>query len=467
MTLWTVKQVAAATGGVAAGDGSISGVSIDTRTLKSGDLFVALKDVRDGHDFVGDAIARGAAAALVSRDVPGVASDKLIKVRDVQSALEALGRARRAEVSGRIAAVTGSVGKTSTKEALRFLLERQGRTHASAASYNNLWGVPLSLARMPRDTQFGVFEIGMNHAGEITPLTAQVRPHVAIVTMVAPVHLEHFRSVAEIADAKGEIFSGLEPGGVAVINGDLEWTERLRQHAMKARASRVITYGRSQACDMRLTDCHLGEEGSEVTVRLADQPYRYRVGAPGEHWALNSVGVLAVISALSSDNRGALERAAHDMEKLSALAGRGERQRITTAKGAFDLIDESYNANPLSTAMAIATLARTKPGPDGRRIAVLGDMLELGPTAGELHAGLAKPLAEHGIDLVFASGPLMNHLWSAIAEGQRGGYASTSSEIARAVAGAVRAGDVVMIKGSNGSKMRVVVEALRALAATH
>ncbi|MFM9865177.1 MAG: UDP-N-acetylmuramoyl-tripeptide--D-alanyl-D-alanine ligase [Micropepsaceae bacterium] len=462
-SLWTVKQVAAAAGANAAADGAITGVSIDTRTLQPGDLFVALKDARDGHDFAGDAIAHGAAAALVSRDIAGVVPEKLIKVHDVQAALEALGRTRRAEVSARVAAVTGSVGKTSTKEALLHLLGLQGRAHASAASYNNLWGVPLSVARMPRDTQFGIFEIGMNHANEITPLTAQVRPHVAIVTMVAAVHLEHFDSVASIADAKGEIFSGLEPGGVAVINGDLEWTERLKGHAAKAKPSRVITFGRAAACDVRLTDLKLDEEGSDAAVTLFGKTMRYRVGAPGEHWALNSLGVLAVIASLGAD----AERAAGDMASLSALAGRGARQRITSAKGAFDLIDESYNANPLSMAVSIATLARTKPAPGGRRIAVLGDMLELGATGPELHAGLAKPLAEHGIDLVFASGPLMNHLWPAIAPRQRGGYASASSGIAHAVADTVRAGDIVMVKGSNGSKMRLVVEALRALAAAH
>ncbi len=458
--LWTLKQVAAATGGSTPGDAAVNGVSIDTRTLQSGDLFVALKDVRDGHDFVSDAIAKGAAAALVSRDIAGVASDKLVKVRDVLAALESLGRVRRAEVNARVAAVTGSVGKTSTKEALRHLLELQGRTHASAASYNNLWGVPLSLARMPRDTQYGIFEIGMNHVGEITPLVAQARPHVAIVTMVAAVHLEHFDSVAGIADAKGEIFSGLEPNGVAVINGDIEWTGRLKEHAAKAKPSRILTYGRAPSCDVRLTDVRLDEEGSDVAVTLFGKPMRYRVGAAGEHWALNSLGVLAVIASMGAD----AERAAVDFASLSALAGRGARQRIASGKGAFDLIDESYNANPLSMAVSIATLGRTKPGPGGRRIAVLGDMLELGPTAGELHAGLAKPLSEHGIDLVFASGPLMNHLWAAIAERQRGGYAGASSEIARAVADTVRAGDVVMVKGSNGSKMRLVVEALKALA---
>jgi UDP-N-acetylmuramoyl-tripeptide--D-alanyl-D-alanine ligase len=461
--LWTMKQVAAATGGSAAGDGEITGVSIDTRTLQRGDLFVALKDQRDGHEFAANAIERGATAALLSRDVAGVAPGKAIKVADVQKALEALGRVRRVEVSARVAAVTGSVGKTSTKEALRHLLSLQGRTHASAASYNNLWGVPLSLARMPRDTQYGVFEIGMNHAGEITPLTAQVRPHVAIVTMVAAVHLEHFLSVDGIADAKGEIFSGLEPGGVAVINGDIAWTERLKGHAARAKPSRVITYGRDPSCDVRLRDLSLGEEGSDVKVDLFGKTLSYRVGVAGEHWGLNSLGVLAAIASLGAD----AERAAADLASLSALSGRGARERINAPKGAFDLIDESYNANPLSMAVTIATLGRTSPGPGGRRIAVLGDMLELGPTGGELHASLAKPLAEHGIDLVFASGPLMNHLWQAIAPRQRGGYASASSEIAKVVVDTVRAGDVVMVKGSNGSKMRVVVEALRALAAAH
>lgn len=460
MSLWSLKDVAVAVGAKApTADGEVSGVSIDTRTLQTGDLFVALKDVRDGHEFVADAVARGAAAALVSRAVPGVSAEKLIKVDSTQAALEALGRARRAAVSARVAAVTGSVGKTSTKEALRHLLGFQGRTHASAASYNNLWGVPLSLARMPRDTQFGVFEIGMNHAGEITPLTAQVRPHVAIVTMVAAVHLENFASVGEIADAKGEIFSGLEQGGVAVINADLEWTGRLKAHASEARPSRIVTYGRAAGSDIRLMSLDLSEQSSNAYIELFGKPLRYRIGAPGEHWAINSLGVLAVISALGAD----AERAAGDMASLSALAGRGARETIEGSKGAFELIDESYNANPLSMGAAIATLGRAQPALGGRRIAVLGDMLELGPTAGELHAGLAKPLADERIDVVFASGPLMHHLWDAIAEGQRGGYAATSAEIAESVAQTVKAGDIVMIKGSYGSKMRVVVEALRKL----
>lgn len=458
--LWRLKEVAAAVGAETPLDTAIGGVSIDTRTLERGDLFVALRDARDGHGFVPDAIARGAAAALVSRDVPSVTSDKLIRVRDTQSALESLGRARRAVVPARIAAVTGSVGKTSTKEALRHLLSLQGRTHASVASYNNLWGVPLSLARMPRDAQYGVFEIGMNHAGEITPLAAQVRPHVAIVTMVAAVHLEHFASVAAIADAKGEIFSGLEPGGVAVINGDLEWSERLRAHAAMAKPSRIVTYGRAAGSDVRLVSQALGEQSSDVRIELFGKPLGYRIGAAGEHWVVNSLGVLAVIASLGAE----AERAAVDMAGLSALAGRGARERIAGPRGGFELIDESYNANPLSMAAAIATLGRAKPAAGGRRIAVLGDMLELGPTADVLHAGLAQALAEHHIDVVFASGPLMRHLWEAIAGGQRGGYAPSSAEIADRVAREVNAGDVVMVKGSYGSKMRIVVEALRNLA---
>lgn len=457
MSLWTLKSIADATHGRAAHDGDVGGISIDTRTLNPGDLFVALKDARDGHDFVANAIEKGATAALVSRDVPGVSDEKLVKVGDTLAALEAMGRARRERVSARIGAVTGSVGKTSTKEALRHLLSLQGRTHASAASYNNLWGVPLSLARMPLDTQFGIFEIGMNHANEITPLTAQVRPHVAIVTMVAAVHLEHFASIEGIADAKGEIFSGLEPGGVAIINGDLPWTERLQGHAKAANAAHVITFGRAQRCDVRMLSLEMHEDGSDVSVDFQGKRIDYRIGAPGEHWALNSLGVLSVIAALGGDHR----QAAHDMRTLAALAGRGARQKLKSPRGAFELVDESYNANPTSVAAAIATLGRMSPQPGGRRIAVLGDMLELGPTGPQLHAGLAQPLAEQRIDLVFASGPLMKNLWSAIAEGQRGGYASSSSEIARAVADEVRAGDIVMIKGSYGSKMSVVVEALR------
>jgi UDP-N-acetylmuramoyl-tripeptide--D-alanyl-D-alanine ligase len=460
--LWTLKDIANACGTRVSADRAVGGVSIDTRTIQPGDLFVALKDVRDGHAFVADAIAKGAAAALVSQDVPGVAPDRLVVVKDTLKGLEMLGRARRQQVSARIAAVTGSVGKTSTKEALRHLLSLQAPTHASAASYNNLWGVPLSLARMPVSSQYGIFEIGMNHAGEITPLVAHVRPHVAIVTMVAAVHLEHFDSVAGIADAKGEIFSGLEPDGMAVINADLEWTERLIAHARRSNPASIVTYGRAAHADIRLLDQSLGEEHSDVTADLFGKVVKYRIGAPGDHWVMNSLGVLAVIGGLG----GSVGQAAQDMSTLSALSGRGARERLKVADGAFDLIDESYNANPLSMATAIATLGRATPGAGGRRIAVLGDMLELGPTGPELHAGIANAINQHGTDLVFACGPMMRHLWENVAESRRGGYAGGSNEVAEQVARAVRPGDIIMIKGSYGSRMRVVVDALRALSAS-
>jgi UDP-N-acetylmuramoyl-tripeptide--D-alanyl-D-alanine ligase len=277
------------------------------------------------------------------------------------------------------------------------------------------------------------------------------------------VHLENFASVAGIADAKGEIFSGLEPGGIAVINGDIEWTDRLVAHARAAGASRVVTYGRAAGADIRLVDQSLHEEHSQATIAYKGRSLSYRIGAPGDHWVMNSLGVLAVIEALG----GSLEQAASDMATLSALSGRGARERLKVGGGTFDLIDESYNANPLSMATAIANLGRAVPGPGGRRIAVLGDMLELGPQAAELHAGIAAPLATHGIDLVYLSGPLMRSLWESVAETQRGGYASASNEIARNVAETVRPGDVVMIKGSYGSKMRIVVDALRALSAAN
>jgi UDP-N-acetylmuramoyl-tripeptide--D-alanyl-D-alanine ligase len=460
--LWTLKEIAQACGARSNADAAVNGISIDTRTLQPGDLFVALKDVRDGHAFVADALAKGAAAALVSQDVPGVPDAKLVRVTDTLKGLEQLGRARRAQVSARIAAVTGSVGKTSTKEALRHLLSLQAPTHASAASYNNLWGVPLSIARMPVTSQYGIFEIGMNHADEITPLVAQARPHVAIVTMVAAVHLEHFDSVAGIADAKGEIFSGLEPDGMAVINADLEWTERLATHARKANPASIVTYGRAATADVRLLDQTLAEDHSEVKADLFGTTIKYRIGAPGDHWVMNSLGVIATIGGLG----GSMTQAAEDMSTLSALSGRGARERLKVAGGTFDLIDESYNANPLSMTTAIATLGRAVPGAGGRRIAVLGDMLELGPTAPDLHAGIGVAIREHGTDLVFASGPMMRHLWENVAESRRGGYAGSSSEIAEQVARAVRPGDIIMIKGSYGSRMRVVVDALRALSAS-
>jgi UDP-N-acetylmuramoyl-tripeptide--D-alanyl-D-alanine ligase len=459
--LWTGDEIAAATGGRLLGAlGPVTGASIDTRTLQPGDLFFAIKgDARDGHDFVRDALAKGAAAAVVAEARAEEFADAgpLVAVPDVLEAMAALGRAARQRTGAKIVAITGSVGKTGTKEAMRHVLARQGETHASVASYNNHWGVPLTLARMPRGAAFGVFEIGMNHAGEIVPLTAMVRPHVAIVTTIEPVHVEYFRSIWGIADAKGEIFSGLEPGGSAVLNRDNPYFERLRAHAGASPAGRILTFGEHEAADIRAERIILKADTSVVEARVLGEPVTYRLGTPGRHVALNSLSVLAAARALGVD----LALAALAFADLKPPVGRGERTVLDTGRGEFLLIDESYNANPASMRAALATTAAIEPGPRGRRIAVLGDMLELGPEGAELHRALAKPVAENRIDLVFAAGALMQNLWDALSPERRAGYGKTSAELVDAIVGSVRPGDVVMVKGSNSIRMGRIVEALK------
>lgn len=454
--LWTAEAVAAATGGRTTGDWVASGVSIDTRTLAPGDLFVALAGPnRDGHAFVASALAKGAAGALVSREPEGeVDPAALVFVPDTQAALESLGRAGRARTRARIAAVTGSVGKTGTKEALRHALARQAPTHASAASHNNHWGVPLSLARMPEGVSFGVFELGMSHAGEIRALTRLVRPRVAVVTTVAAAHLAFFPSVAAIADAKAEIFEGLEPGGVAIINRDNEHHARLRAHAERSPAGRIVTFGEHAGADWRLAELKLLPDHSEVVATRGRLRLAYRLGTPGRHLALNSLAVLAAVEALGADP----VQAARSLGELRPPAGRGERRRLRLPGGEALLLDESYNANPASMAAAIGLLGQMP----GRRVAVLGDMLELGEQAPRLHAELEAALAAAGVDLVFTCGPLMAHLHAALPPARRGGHGADSAAIAPAVAAALRPGDVVLVKGSLGSRMARVVDALLA-----
>lgn len=452
--LWTAGAVAAATGGRTTGDWVAGGVSIDTRTLAPGDLFVALVGPnRDGHSFVAAALERGAAGALVSR-VPdgGIDPAALVLVEDTQQALEGLGRAGRARSRAGIAGITGSAGKTGTKEALRYVLSGQAPTHASAASHNNHWGVPLSLARLPEGASFGVFELGMNHAGEIWALTGLVRPHVAVITTVAAAHLEFFTSVAGIADAKAEIFEGLEPGGVAIINRDNEHYERLRAHAEQSAAGRIVTFGEHPAADWRLTGLTLAPDSSDVVATRGTRRLAYQLGTAGRHLALNSLAVLAAVEALGADP----EQAARTLRELRASSGRGERRRLVLEGGEALLLDESYNANPASMAAAIDLLGRFP----GRRIAVLGDMLELGASAPQLHAGLTRPLAAAGIDLVFTCGPHMAHLDADLPRERRGGHAADSAELAPLVRDTLRPGDVLLVKGSLGSRMARIVEVL-------
>jgi UDP-N-acetylmuramoyl-tripeptide--D-alanyl-D-alanine ligase len=462
--LWPVIELTAATGGVLDGDPSrpVTGLSIDTRTLEPGDAFVAIRgEARDGHEFAAQALAKGASLAMVSTVTPAMhAAGCCLVVDDPLRALERLAARARRRTDARIAAVTGSVGKTSTKDALKTALAASGETHASAASYNNQWGVPLSLARTPREAAFGVFEIGMNHAGEITPLTRLVRPDVAIVTAIAESHLGHFESLDGIADAKAEIFLGVAPGGAALINADTPYFPRLAGAARSAGVERVFGFGEAAGADVRLVALRERPECSAVTASVFGEEVTYKVGAPGRHLAMNSLAVLGAAKLLGAD----LARAALSLAALTPPKGRGLRHVLALEKGHATLIDESYNANPTSMRAALAVLAQAEPGWRGRRIAVLGDMLELGRESGALHAGLAPDIAARNVDLVFACGPDMGNLWSALPGERRGHYAQASIDLVGPLKAAIRAGDVVMVKGSLGSRMGLVVEALKAMA---
>lgn len=459
--LWSWADLVAASGGTADGTaGEITGISIDTRTISDGDLFVALKDQRDGHEFVAAAFQSGAAAALVSTSYERKPGDgALLRVEDTLRGLEAIARAARQRLSAqsKVIAVTGSVGKTGTKEMLRAACMPLGKTHAAEKSYNNHWGVPLTLARTPADTVYGIFEIGMNHAGEITPLVAMVEPDAAIVTTVAPVHLEFFDSVEDIAKAKAEIFSGLKPNGLAVINGDNAYAPILRD-AAKAASSRILTFGTDQASDVCAIKHDVLENSVSVDVRFGDQQASFTVGVPGPHIAQNALGVYAVLAGLGLD----VDRAMSALATVSATPGRGARIKVATPDGGEGLvIDESYNANPASMRAALATLGALPRETYPRRIAVLGDMLELGGTSGALHRALKDAVLEAGVDFVFASGPNMRLLFEALPEECQGAWAEASHGVENALCAFVQGGDAVMIKGSLGSQMGRLVTALK------
>jgi murE/murF fusion protein len=439
---------------------AIAGISIDSRSLKPGDLFFAIRgDNSDGHAYVKAAFARGASAAVIDEAHAAAlaGAGPLYVVHQVLPALERLAVAARERAKARIIAVTGSVGKTTTKAALHLVLSQCGDTHASAASYNTHWGVPLTLAALPRAARYGVFEIGMNHAGEIRPLTAMVRPHVAIVTTIAAVHLENFASVSAIADAKAEIFTGLVKGGVAMIHRDIAEFEQLQRLAKASPAGHVVTFGETQDCDARLLRVEPHEDGIRVRADILGVPLTYVIGAPGKHIALNSLAVLLAAKAVGVD----LEQAAAALARFRPMAGRGERLELSLAAGTLTLLDESYNANPASMRAALSVLGQAHPGPGGRRIAVLGDMLELGPSSPAMHQGLCDALLDNRVDLVFAAGPLMRNLYDSLPESMRGLWGERAADIEAAVLDRVAGGDVVMIKGSLGSRMGPIVAALK------
>jgi UDP-N-acetylmuramoyl-tripeptide--D-alanyl-D-alanine ligase len=437
----------------------VTGLSIDSRTVAPGEAYFAIKgDVHDGHDFVAAALKAGAALAVVelAQREKFAADAPLLVVDDVLAGLVDLARASRARLSAQVIAVTGSVGKTSTKEALRHVLGAQGETHASAASFNNHWGVPLSLARCPATSRFAIFEIGMNHSGEIEPLVRLVRPHVAIITTVEPVHLEFFAGIEAIADAKAEIFEGVEPGGAVVLNRDNPQFARLQRRAGKLGISRIVSFGADAKSEARLIDVSLHATCSAVHADILGQNVTYKLGVPGRHMAMNSLAVLSAAALAGAD----LALAALALSQLEPTAGRGVRRVLELASGEATLIDESYNANPASMAAALNVLGQAAVGPHGRRIAMLGDMLELGPTGPALHHGLIDAIKANHIDLVYCCGPLMRNLWDALSTGKRGGYAESAAALEAQAVSAIRAGDAVMIKGSLGSKMKTIVNAL-------
>ncbi|QCK86082.1 UDP-N-acetylmuramoylalanyl-D-glutamyl-2,6-diaminopimelate--D-alanyl-D-alanine ligase [Phreatobacter aquaticus] len=460
--LWTAEQLARAMGGKLVGDcqPTIGDISIDSRTLEPGEAYVAIKGhAHDGHAFTASALENGASLAVVSQEWAATAPPgRYLVVADPLKALEKAGHVARARTAAKIIAVTGSVGKTSTKEALAHVLAREGQTHAPQKSFNNHIGVPLTLARMPASSQFGVFEIGMNHAGEIATLTRMVRPDIAVITNVEAVHVENLGSIEAIADAKAEIFLGVEPGGAAILPRDNRFFDRLAASARRAGVEQIVSFGEHEEADVRLVRLSLAAECSTVSAEIFGQPVTYKLGSPGRHLALNSLAVLATTRLAGAD----LAIAALALSDIRAVAGRGQRLLRQVKSGHFTLLDESYNANPVSMRAALAVLGATKPEANGRRIIILGDMLELGNEGPALHAALAGPVDEAHVDLVFCSGPLMENLWQALPAAKRGAYAATAAELESAIARAVRPGDVVMAKGSRGSRTSVLVETIKA-----
>jgi UDP-N-acetylmuramoyl-tripeptide--D-alanyl-D-alanine ligase len=466
--LWTSAEAAVATRGKATAKWKATGVSIDTRTLQPGDLFVALKDVRDGHEFVAQALAKGAAAALVNRRPQNVSKDApLLIVPDVLAALSDLARVARARTHARIVGVTGSVGKTSTKDMLRTVLSGQGRTHAAEASYNNHWGVPLTLARMPADTEYAVIEIGMNHPGEIAPLARLARLDVAIITTVAAAHLEAFESIEGIAHEKASILQGLVPGGTAILPTDIDTAPILTATA-EGLGARIIRFGADEHADWRLTDIQLTPDATVVRASAAGTPILFKVRTPGRHFAPNALAVLAAASALGLDPT----IATCDIGEWAPPAGRGTRERIVLDQvedQSFELIDDAFNANPASMAASFDLLAVIPPTDGvgrvgaGRRVAILGDMLELGRTELELHEALARHPTLAAISVVHCVGPRMRALHALLPQRQRGLWVETAVELVPQARSLVDAGDIVLVKGSKGIKVSLVVDALRKL----
>jgi UDP-N-acetylmuramoyl-tripeptide--D-alanyl-D-alanine ligase len=453
--LWTFEELLAATGGTADGHFDVHGVAFDSREIGAGDLFFALKGAEtDGHRFIETAFANGAAGAIVSQPVPF----PHILVSDTMQALEALGHASRARTTAKIIGVTGSAGKTGTKEALYAALDRysRGRAHRSVKSYNNHVGLPLSLARMPADCDFGIFEMGMNHAGEMRALSKIVRPDVAIITTIAPAHIEFFKDESGIADAKAEIFEGMAEGGTAILPADSPHYARLRAAAEKYTGN-IMSFGFNADADVRVVDHMRVDGGTLITAKVRDNMLSFTLSQPGEHWIANSMAVLAAVCAAGGD----LASAGLAMAEMDGLAGRGARHTIRIGDGMGHLIDESYNANPASM---LATIGQLGQASGGRRIAVLGSMKELGAKSAQYHSALAAPLAAAKVDFALLVGQEMEILAEELKAGVEGpanfAHCATAQEALALLQNYLCASDTILVKGSNSMGLSSIVSAL-------
>ena len=453
MSLWSAQEAALATGGETAGDWQAEGVSIDTRTLQAGDLFVALADQRDGHDFVAEALQKGASAALVSRRPADVLSDEnLLYVQNVQAALERLARAARQRSAAQVIAITGSAGKTSTKEMLRVMLQAQGTTHASYASYNNHWGVPLTLASLPRDAAFAVVEIGMSNPGEIAPLARLVRPDAALITTVAPAHLAAFENLEGIAREKAAIVQGLTAQGYAVLNAEAP-CRSVMERAVAAKGCQSLWFG-SGAAQARITQLSVKDGLMQVMASIGDLSLKFELHTVGRHFAMNALGALALLSKLNAD----VEKAARVLAQWQPTEGRGMRHQLHASFGAVELIDDAYNANPVSMQAALDVLAQAT---SSRRVAFLGDMKELGADERAHHSALAQLPAIRNIDLIHTAGPLMAALHHSLPVEKRGQHFANAKEMAACVEDLLQADDCILVKASLSSGLRQVVDAIK------
>jgi UDP-N-acetylmuramoyl-tripeptide--D-alanyl-D-alanine ligase len=457
-SLWTSEEATELTGGSSSTNWNATGVSIDSRTIGPGDLFIPISGPYfDGHNFIESALTKGAVASITSgstEDFPEGAH--LLKVTDTIKALNELGRGGRNRSMARVIAVTGSVGKTGVKEALGRLLSEQGKTSFSLGSFNNHFGVPLSLARLPKNADYGIFELGMNHSGELKQLSQIVRPHVAVITTVDIAHTEFFSSTHDIARAKAEVFTGLQEGGTAILNRDNQYFNLLNSAALSAGAEKVIAFGVHNDAQFKLVEFTLNSEGSSVKVCFDNNIFTYQLSIPGQHWVQNSLAVLAAVYAVGAD----MTAAARSFVNIKPFKGRGQLHTIPIQGGHFELIDDSYNACPVSVAAAIEVLSRLKPKSLGRRICVLGDMKELGENSTKLHCALANKISDALVDFVFTVGSEMKCMCDQLPNTIKMGHADRSEDLIQPLLDVIKPGDIILVKGSASYQMSKVVDRL-------